>query len=178
MDFYEKTIASEEVFAGRIIKVRVDTVELPNGNTSTREIVSHPGGVGIIAMDEEQNVYMVRQFRKPHERTLLEIPAGKLDEGEDPRECGIRELEEETGMCAHSFELLSAFYPSVGFSAETIYLYLATDLYPGRVHLDEDEFLETEKIPLDTLVQMVMDGQIKDAKTMIAILKAKLYLQK
>ncbi|MBE7031181.1 MAG: NUDIX hydrolase [Ruminococcaceae bacterium] len=178
MDFYEKTIATKEIFDGKIIKVRVDTVELPNGNTSTREIVSHPGGVGVVALDENNNVYMVRQFRKPLDKVLLEVPAGKLDGGEDPRICGIRELEEETGMCARSFEPLGEFYPSVGFSAETLYLYIARDLYPGKVHPDEDEFLEVEKIPLDTLVEMVMDGRIKDGKTIVAILKAKLYLEK
>jgi ADP-ribose pyrophosphatase len=172
MDFKERTIKSEKIFSGKIINVRVDTVELPNGNTSTREIVEHPGGVGIIPITENREVIMVRQFRKPVDEICLEIPAGKLNYGEDPYECGVRELEEETGYKAKNIQSLGHFYSTPGFTNEILHIYMATGLYKGEVKLDEDEFVETETIPLDELVDMVMNGEIRDAKSIIAILKA------
>lgn len=176
MDFFEKTVKTDVKFEGRILKLRVDTVELQDGATSTREIIEHPGGVAVIAVDENGYVPMVTQFRKPYEKMVMELPAGKLDNGEDPLDCGIRELEEETGLKAHNFISLGAVLPSPGYAAEMIYVYLATDLYEGTVHLDEGEFLSVEKIHIDTLVDMVMNGELQDAKTVIGILKAHKYL--
>ncbi|MGE4283679.1 MAG: NUDIX hydrolase [Clostridia bacterium] len=172
MDFTEKTIKSEKIFSGKILNLRVDTVELPNGNVSTREIVEHAGGVGIIPVTNNMEVIMVKQFRKPIEDICLEIPAGKLKEGEDPLQCGVRELEEETGYKAHNIQSLGSFYPTPAFTNEVLYLYMATGLCKGQVKLDEDEFVETEIIPLAKLVDMVMQGEVKDAKSIIAILKA------
>jgi len=172
MDFTEKTIKSEMIFKGRIINLRLDTVHLPNGAQSTREIVEHPGGVGIIPINEKNEVLMVRQFRKPVEDICLEIPAGKLNYGEDPYACGLRELEEETGYKAKKVESLGSFYSTPGFSNEVLYLYMATGLYKGELKPDEDEFVEVEAIPLETLYEMVMKGDIRDAKSIIAILKA------
>ncbi len=173
MDFTEKTISTERIFEGRIINLKVDTVTLPNGNTSTRELVEHPGGVGIIAVDDNKNVLMVTQFRKPFEEIVLEIPAGKLNYGEDALECGKRELEEETGYTAKNYVPLGIYYPTPGYCLEKIHIYLATDLVKTHQHLDEDEFLDVHTMPLDELVKMVMENKINDAKTAIAILKAK-----
>ncbi len=178
MEFFEKTVQSEEKFQGKILRLRVDTVELPNGGRSTREIVEHPGGVGVVAVDADDMVYLVRQFRKPYDQIITEIPAGKLDAGEDPRECGIRELSEETGLTAGQFISLGEIYPSPGYAAESLYLYLALDLTDGMAHLDADEFLEVEKIPLSKAADLVMNGELKDAKTVVGILKALRYLGK
>ena len=127
-------------------------------------------------IDENNNVYMVKQFRKPCEKVILEIPAGKIDKDEEPINCGIRELEEETGLKAHNFISLGSMLPSPGYTAEVIHIYLALDLYEGEVHLDEGEFLSVEKYHIDELVKMIMDNEIRDAKTVIGILKAKEYL--
>lgn len=178
MELTEKTIKSRTIFEGKIIKVKVDTVELPDGNTVTRELVEHPGGVAVIAVNENEEVYMVKQYRKPFDKVCFEIPAGKLDEGEEPLSCGIRELEEETGMKAHNFEYLGAFMLSPGFCREWIYIYLATDLYEGVVNLDEGEFLDVEKCKLEDLVNMVMSNDIQDAKTVMAVLKANEYIRR
>ena len=172
MDLTEKTISTREIFSGRIIHIKEDTVLLPNGKTAGRELVIHNGGVGIIAVDDEKNVLMVEQFRKPYDEVVLEIPAGKLESKEDPFEAGKRELSEETGYEAASYTFLGKCYPSPGYCSEIISLYLAQDLtYIGQ-NLDPDEFVEVKKIPLDTLVKMVMNNEIADAKTEIAILKA------
>lgn len=178
MDFFEKTVKTEEKFCGRILRLRVDTVELPNGSQSTREIIEHPGGVGVVAVDKEEHLYLVRQFRKPYDAVITEIPAGKLDAGEDPRDCGIRELEEETGLQCGRFIPLGEIYPSPGYAAESLYLYLALDLSAGQAHLDPDEFLEVDRIPLPKALDMIMSGELKDAKTVVGILKAARYLGK
>jgi len=172
MDFTEKTISSERIFSGRVINLRVDTVQTPGGGNATREIVEHPGGVGVIPINENNEVLMVRQFRKPVEDICLEIPAGKLNAGEDPLECGIRELEEETGYKAKNVQSLGNFYTTPGFSNEVLHIYMATGLYKGELNPDEDEFIQVEAIPLDKLHDMVMNGEIRDAKSIIAILKA------
>ncbi|MBQ6998430.1 MAG: NUDIX hydrolase [Clostridia bacterium] len=178
MDFFEKTINTDVKFKGRILTMRVDTVELPDGTTSTREIIEHPGGVAVIAVDENGYVPMVTQFRKPYEKMVMELPAGKLDSGEEPINCGMRELEEETGLKANNFVSLGSVMPSPGYAKELIYIYLATDLYEGTVHLDEGEFLSVEKYHIDELVKMVMNNELQDAKTVIGILKAAEYLKK
>lgn len=171
MVFEEKTVSSEKKFEGRIITVKVDEVEMPDGGLSLREIVEHPGGVGVVAVTDKGEVIMVKQFRKPIERAIYEIPAGKLDKGEHHRDCGLRELEEETGLKAGVFEYLGFIYPSPGFTDEVTHVYLAKELTEGEVHPDDDEFLDVEKIPLDRAVEMIMNNEINDAKTVFGILK-------
>lgn len=177
MDMREKLIKSEEIFKGRVITLKKETVLLPNGEEAGREIVLHPGGVAILPLDDNGDVFVVRQYRRPFDDILLEIPAGKLNYGEDHFECGVRELEEETGLTASKYDYLGEFYVTPGFCREKIHLYLARGLKKGEMHLDEDEFLEVEKIPFENLINMVMTNEIKDAKTAIAILKTKIFLE-
>ena len=141
MEFYEKTIESESVYEGIIVNVRRDIAGLQNGKQVAREVVEHPGGVGIVPVTKDNKVLMVRQYRYPMGEELLEIPAGKLDAGEDPLECAVRELSEETGCTAGRYVNLGASYPSPGFCKEILYIYLALDLQPGDMHLDENELL-------------------------------------
>lgn len=176
MDLTEKTLSSEKIFDGKILHIRRDTALLPNGQEAVREVVDHPGGVCVVALDDENRVLLVRQFRYPYMQLLREIPAGKLEYGEDPREAAIRELREETGATAGKFQSLGELYPSPGYCGEIIRMYLARDLRFGETHLDEDEFLNLERIPFGTLVEQVLSGEIKDAKTIAAALKAKLLL--
>ena len=172
MDFQEKTINQEYLFKGEVIKLRVDTVSTPMGNTSTREIVEHPGGVCVLPLTDDGKVIMEWQYRRPFDTTLYELPAGKLFPGEDPLECGKRELEEETGVCARKYTDLGKIYPTPGFCSEKIHLYLATELYEGKTNPDEDELIVTETVPLEELVDKVLNGEITDAKTCVALLKA------
>lgn len=171
-------ISHEYKFEGRIVNMRVDTVTTPEGNTALREIVEHPGGVGIIALDEDNNVYMEWQYRRPFDDLVYEIPAGKLEKGEDPLNSAIRELEEEVGLKAKNWVYLGPSYATPGFCTEILHVYLATDLYEGEVNRDQDEVLVIEKLPLDTLVDMAMSGEIKDGKSLIGILKTKEYLNR
>lgn len=170
-DLEEKQLSYEYIFKGRIINLRVDQAALPNGHTATREVVEHPGGVCIAALTGEDELYVVRQFRYPYGEVVLELPAGKREWGEDPESCGRRELTEETGIVAEKFRFLGELYPSPGYVGEVIYLYLATGLTSGDMHPDEDEFLQVEKIPLEGLVDMVLKGEIKDAKTQALVMK-------
>lgn len=177
MAFYEKPLKSDIIYEGRIMRVRNDTVELQNGKTAYREVVDHTGGVGVIALTADGAVPMVRQFRYPFMAETLEIPAGKLEKGEDPLECAVRELSEETGCSAGEMIPLGSLLPSPGYCAETLYIYLALDLKAGRPHLDEDEFLNVEYYPLEKLHDMCMSGELVDAKTVLAVLKAEIYLR-
>lgn len=177
MAFYEKTLTSDVKYDGHILRVRYDTVQLQNGDTAFREVVDHTGGVGILALTDEGTVPMVRQFRYPFMAETLEIPAGKLEKSEDPLECAVRELSEETGYTAGKLVSLGSLLPSPGYCAETLYIYLATDLKSGRAHLDEDEFLNVEYYPLEKLHDMCMSGELLDAKTVLAVLKAEIYLK-
>lgn len=177
MDCTEKTISSEPKFSGRVFSVRVDKVALPNGHTSFREVVDHNGGVAVVPVDNDGCVIAVRQFRYPFMKELLEIPAGKLEKGEDPLECAVRELSEETGFSAAEMIPLGAMYPSPGFCRETLYIYLALGLTPGEAHLDEDEFLNVERVPLDKLVSQIMSCEVCDGKTVAGVLKAQKYLE-
>jgi len=177
MDLTEKKVSSRPIFAGRILDVREDTVSLPNGKTASREIVRHPGGVGILALDDENNVLTVTQYRYAYGKLLVEIPAGKLEYGEDPREAGIRELREETGATAGRFDPMGELYPSPGYCDEIIRLYLARDLTFGDTDPDEDEFLTMQRIPFAEMVEKALSGELTDAKTVAAVLKAKLLLK-
>lgn len=171
MNLEEKTICSETIFKGRIITLKNDEVELPDGKKAQREFVEHPGGVCVVPLTDKNEILMVRQFRYPYKEVVLEIPAGKKDPGEDPFTTGKRELKEETGATAQEYIDLGQLYPSPGYCGEIIWMYGAKDLDFGETNPDQDEFLEVEKVPLKTAVQMIMTGQIKDAKTQAAILK-------
>lgn len=173
MIYYEKTVESEYKFEGQVVKLRVDVVEMPNGNTAEREIIEHNGGVCVLPIDEQGNIYFVRQYRHPFEKDLLEIPAGKLNKGEDPLECGIRELKEETGLSADKMTLLSHSIPTPGYTNEIIHIYLAQGLTHGEAQLDEDEFLNVEKYHLSEAIEMARKGDIADGKTLIALFMAK-----
>ena len=174
MELTEKTIGSREIFKGRILRVRLDTVRLPNGKEGIREVVEHPGGVAILAIDSEDRVLLVRQYRYPFERVLTEIPAGKREPGEPPFITAQRELQEEVGVTADTWTELGTLIPSPGCYGETLYLYMAQDLHFGATHPDEDEFLEPLRVPLDEAVRQCMDGTLTDAKTVAAILKGKI----
>ena len=172
MNLFEKKLTSKQIFDGVVVKLFVDEIELPNGNKSVREIVRHPGAVCVIPVTDSGEVIMVKQFRYAFGQVLLEVPAGKLEPGEDPLVAAIRELEEETGTVAEKIEHIGELYTTVAIIDEKIQMYLATGLSYKNAHPDEDEFLEVEKIPLDTLINMVMSGEIKDSKTQVALLKA------
>lgn len=172
MTFEEKTISSEKIYEGNILNLRRDTVTVKNGK-SKREIIEHNGGAVIVPLTEDNEVVMVRQYRKPAERVVLEVPAGKIDSGEEPLTTAIRELREETGYTADHIRFLTKMYPSVGYSEEVLYLYLCQGLTPGEANPDENEALDVEKISLEELYQMIMHGEIQDAKTQVAILMTK-----
>lgn len=174
----EIEIEREYKFFGKIVNMRVDTVKTPEGNIATREIVEHPGGVGIVALDNDANVYMEWQYRRPFDDLVYEIPAGKRDKNEEAIVCAKRELEEEIGLLAKNWVYLGVSYASPGFCTEGLHLFLATDLYEGAIHRDQDEVLIVEKVPLETLVDMAMSGEIKDGKTLIGILKTNEYLKR
>lgn len=171
MELYEKTLNENEIFSGRIIKVNRDEIELPNGKKSTREVVYHHGGVCVAALTEKDELIFVRQFRYPYREVVLELPAGKLEKGEDPYEAGLRELGEEAGVTSEKMLSLGKFYPTPGYCSEIIHLYFAENLTAVGQHLDDGEFLNVEKISLKKAVQMVMDGEIVDGKTQAAVLK-------
>lgn len=175
MNLEEKQLKAEYLYKGKIINLRLDEAELPNGKTALREVVEHPGGVCVAALTENDEIIMVRQFRYPYSELVLEIPAGKRDSAnEDPLECGKRELREETGATAKNFFSLGTLYPTPGYCGEIIWMYGATNISFGETDPDEDEFVEIEKIPLESAVQMILSGEIKDAKTQAAILKLKI----
>ena len=167
----EEPLEQSYQYKGKIINLRVDQARLPNGRVASREVVEHPGGVCIAALTDQNELLFVRQFRYPYGEVLLELPAGKLDAGENPLEAGKRELKEETGASAKDYTDLGKLYPSPGYCGEVIHMYMATGLHYGEMRPDEDEFLEVEKIPLKKAAQMVLDNEIRDAKTQAAVLK-------
>ena len=173
MEYIEKRLEGDIKYSGVIVNVRLDKAELINGGVVKREVVEHPGGVTVLPVDEDGNCYMVRQFRYPFQRMMLEAPAGKLEYGEDPRGCAVRELSEETGFSADEMIYLGACCTSPGFSTEVLHIYLALGLHAGESHPDEDEFLKVANIPFAELKDMCLFGGIQDAKTVIAVLKAK-----
>ena len=175
MNLNEKQLDFEYIFKGKVINLRLDTAELPNGKTAKREIIEHNGGVCVAAITENDELLMVRQFRYPYNEVILELPAGKRDSlSEDPLECGKRELREETGAKAQDYISLGELYPTPGYCGEVIWLYAAKNLSYGELDPDDDEFLNLEKIPFNTAVKMVLNNEIKDAKTQTAILKLKI----
>ena len=173
LGFYEQTEEVQGIFSGKIINVHTDKITLVDGTEAQREVVDHPGGVAIVGLTENNEVLMVRQFRYPYKETIYEIPAGKLEKGEDPREAAIREFREECGAVAEKFEPLGEIYPTPGYCGEIIRIFYATDLTFGEQELDEDEYLEVIKMPFSECVAKIMSGESKDAKTIVGILKLK-----
>ena len=171
MDFTEKPLKQDYLYRGKIVNLRVDNAELPDGTTALREVIEHPGGVCVAALTDKEELLFVEQFRYPYMETVLELPAGKLEYGEDPFEAGKRELLEETGAAAKNYRDLGKLYPTPGYCGEIIHMYLAENLTFSEQHLDEDEFLEVRRIPLETAFQMVMRNEIRDSKTQVGILK-------
>lgn len=172
MNYYEKTISGKHIYRGNIIDVEMLTVTLPDGREATRDIVRHPGAAAVIPLNEKGEIYMVRQFRKPLEAVSLEIPAGKLDKDEDPAICAARELKEETGLTAEKLTRLVSVHSTPGFSDEVLHLFAATGLKEGESCADDDEFITTEKYSVEQLTDMVLKGEITDAKSIIGILLA------
>ena len=168
MDYTEKTINKNYIYKGKILNLRCDDAVLPNGQACKREIIEHNGGACVLYI-ENGKAALVRQYRYAYGETVLEIPAGKLNTGEDPLFAAGRELEEETGISASRLELLCMMYPTPGYTNEKIYIYQAFDGKQGDRHLDEDEFLDVEWIPLEQIKAMLKTGEIKDAKTIIAL---------
>lgn len=172
MHLQEKTIASNVVYEGPIFTITHDTAELENGKTAVRDVLHHFGGVCVIPVTDNNEILLVRQFRYPFSRTTLEVPAGKLEKGENHAECGRRELLEETGCVCSEYTYLGEMLPTPAYNSEVTHIYLAKGLSFEKQQLDTDEFLDVEKISLSAAVQQVMDGTITDGKTQIAILKA------
>jgi ADP-ribose pyrophosphatase len=172
LNFEEKTISRKHIYKGNVITIENLTVTLPNGKEASRDLVLHPGASVVVPLNEEGQLYMVRQYRKPIEQVSLEIPAGKLDPGEDPAVCAERELKEETGLVADKITHLISIHSTPGFSNEVLHIYAATGLHEGESCTDEDEFLSCEKISVKSLADMVLKGEITDAKTIIGIFLA------
>ncbi len=178
MELTERTVEHTRPYEGVIVDVDLDKAVLPNGRIATREVVLHPGGVAVLPLNDDGTVTVVRQYRYPFAQVLTEIPAGKLDPEEEPRAGALRELKEEIGAQVGELIDLGAIYPSPGFCQEVLYLYLAKDLTYGDCCPDEDEFLEVARVPFDTLAGQVMSGEIRDGKTVAAVLKTKLLLKR
>ena len=172
MELEEKTLNSELIFDGVLLKLYRDGVELPGGGRSAREYVHHPGGAAVVALDGDGNVYLERQFRYPYRKVVTEIPAGKLEAGEDPFDAIRRELKEEIGAEARRWDSLGHIMPSVGYTDEMLYLFLARDLTFGETHWDRDEYLEPFRLPFAEALERAADGRISDGKTVSALFRA------
>ena len=166
----EPTVESRLAFQGKILNVRVDTVRLPRGTLGTREVVEHSDCVCVVPLDEGNNVVLVRQYRKPAEESLLEVPAGGVEDGESSLDAVLRELQEETGYTADSLQHLSSFWTTPGFCTELMHSYLATGLRPSSLEQDEDEDLQVAKVPLPEIPDMIRQGEIRDAKSIASLL--------
>jgi ADP-ribose pyrophosphatase len=167
----EKTISTEQIFSGKVISLQVEEVELPNGKQSKREIIKHPGAVAILALTDDNKIVMVEQYRKALERTIIEIPAGKLEQGEKPEVCALRELEEETGYECAKLDWLISFYTSPGFADELVHLYIATGLRQKQdaAATDEDEFVNVVEVTVEEALDLIKEQKIYDAKTAYAV---------
>ena len=172
MHLDEKTLRSETIYEGPIFTITHDTVELENGKEAIRDVLLHHGGVCVLPVNEDNEVFLVKQFRYPFRTVTLEAPAGKLEKGADHAECGRRELLEETGCTCSEYTFLGEMYPTPAYNTEITYMYLARGLSYEKQSLDPDEFLDVEKMPLSDAVKLVMEGKIPDGKTQIVILKA------
>ena len=175
----EKSISSTPIFDGKVLHVRLDEITLPNGVSATREYCHHNGAVCVLPLTDEGEVICVRQYRYPFHEDLLEIPAGKLDSPEeDPNDAVRRELREETGAVAKKIVYLGKYYPSPAILDECIYMYLATGLEFGETEFDDDEFIESVRVPLSKLVELTLEGKIRDGKTQICALRAQMMIDK
>lgn len=168
----EPTMESKDIYQGRIIKLRVDTVQLPSGRTTTREIVEHEDAVCVVPIDENNNVLMVRQYRKAAQLNLLEVPAGGVEAGETPDETVLRELQEEVSVTSGSLRRLSGFWVSPGWATEFMHAYLAMDLTPASLPADDDEYISVERVPLDSIPGLIESGEIQDSKSIASLLLA------
>lgn len=177
MDYTEKTLRRVNTLKGVIVDVEEDMIELPNGKITMREVVRHPGGVCVAAVAEDGTIAMVRQFRYPFRTHLWELPAGKLEPGEAPLPAAKRELSEETGLEADRWTELGALYATPGYCTETLHMYLATGLRQGRAHPDPNEFLDVARVPLAELIRRIESGEIRDAKTVVGVLRAERMLR-
>lgn len=171
-----KTLSSKQIYSGRAIKLRIDTVEEPDGKITTREIVEHADCIAVVALDKQNNVVMVRQLREAVDKTLLEIPAGGIDPGEEPIDAVRRELQEEIGFLPQKIEGLGGFYATPGYGTEYLYLYVATDLKPSRLKAEDTDNIEVVKIPLSKIPALITSGEICDAKSIAGLLRY-LYLK-
>ena len=171
MDLREKKIGEKYIFRGRILNLRIDSVITPGEDKAEREIVEHRGGAGIVALDNEGKLLLVRQYRAPYDEITLEIPAGKLDADEEPIVCAERELSEETGFVAEKIVPLGKIYPSPGYTDEVIHLFMAENVSAGNAHPDDDEYLLLERVSVSDALDMIFSGEIKDAKTVIGIMR-------
>ena len=167
----EIILSTEPVFDGHLLKIYVNTVQLPDGRTALREVIRHPGAVAVVPFDVEGNVLLIRQYRAGIDRDIIEIPAGLLEAGEDPAACAEREMREETGYRPATLESLGGYHVAPGYNDEYIHLYLARDLEPAPLAQDSEEFLELVRLPFDESLAMVERGEINDSKTIIALFK-------
>ena len=171
-------IERNTIYKGRIFDISQDLVSLPGGKKHLYDTIVHPGGAAVLPVDAEGNVYLVRQYRPAADQMVLEIPAGRIEIGEEPRASVIRELQEETGFCAETVEKLTSVYSTIGLCSEVLHLYYAEGLTQGSQNLDEDEYISVIKIPLSKLTEMVLSGEIIDAKTAVAVMAYVLRKQK
>ena len=176
MKLEEKKLSSEEIFNGVAIHLFRDEILLPNGKKGVREVIRHPGAVCVLPVTDNNEVIFVNQFRYAFNKVTLEVPAGKLEKGEDPLDAALRELSEETGLSAENITFMGELYTTPALIDEVIYMYLATGLTQGEQHPDEDEFINSFKMPFDEAIEMVMSGEIKDSKTQLLLLKAHKFL--
>jgi len=174
----EQKIASTEVFKGRLLQVFLDDVRLPDGSTSTREWIKHPGAAAVVPVFDNGDIMLIEQYRYPLQRAFYEVPAGKIDAGEDREKTATRELKEETGLICENLNYLDPFHPSIGYTDEVIHLFCAWNITQTAIKVDDDEFVITERIPFKKAVQMVFNGTITDGKTMVSLLLAWHWWQK
>jgi len=174
----EKTLSSQLVYEGRAVKLRIDTVETPTGRETTREIVEHSDCIAVVAIDAENNVLLVKQFRKPVEKELLEIPAGGIDQGEDPEAAVRRELREEIGYMPQRVKRLGGFYSAPGYCTEYLHLYLATDLVPSRLFAEDTEEISLVRVPVAEIPDLIASGRFCDAKSIAGLLTYLEYLKR